>query len=404
MTRPALLAPDEMKRILFVDDEPNILDGLKRMLRGQRHEWEMAFVKSGDEALQAMAAAPFDVVVSDMKMPGMDGVTLLGEVRQLYPGTVRIVLSGHTDLDASMRSVEVAHQFLTKPCETDVVKCVVDRACKLEGLLNSTTLQAILGGVSELPPLPKVYHALTGALAEAQVDLGRIGEIVEQDGAIAAKILQLVNSSFFGLRKEITNLRQATTYLGVNTLRSLVLSFEMFRQFKNTQVTGLCPEREQAHSFLTARIARRLVDDKKVAEQAFLTALVHDIGKLLLATFLPSEFARTRQVSAALAQPCYVAEESLMGVSHAEIGAYLLGLWGMPHPVIEAVANHHHPARVAGQVGLGVLGVTHVADVLAREQQKDMACTDALDETFLQTLGVADRLSSWRVIAAEEAA
>lgn len=392
-----------MKRILFVDDEPNILDGLKRMLRSQRRAWEMAFVGSGDEALEAMATAPFDVVVSDMKMPGMHGVTLLSQLQKHYPRTVRIILSGHADLEASMRSVDVAHQFLTKPCEAEVLKSVVERACNLEALLRSTTLQDILGGIRELPVLPKVYRALTEALAEPEVDLGRIGQIVEQDYAIAAKVLQLVNSSFFGLRREITNLRQATTYLGIDTIRALVLSFEVFREFNTTPVEGFSAEREQRHAFLTARIARRLVDDKRVAEQAFLAAMLHDLGKLLMAAYLPGEFEKALQARVASAQPCHMAEESLLGVSHAEIGAYLLGLWGMPYAVVEAVANHHHPARVEGQFGFGVLGAVHIADVLAREQREKMAYTLTLDDVFVQSLGVADRLEGWKAIAAEEA-
>ena len=391
-----------MKRILFVDDEPNILDGLKRILRSLRREWEMAFVSSGEEALKAMAVAPFDVVVTDMKMPGMNGVALLSDLQKHFPRTVRIVLSGHADLDASMGSVNVAHQFLTKPCEAEVLKSVVERACNLEVLLSSPTLQTILGGVGGLPPLPKVYKTLTEALADPEVDLCRIGEIVEQDGAIAAKVLQLVNSSFFGLRKEITSVRQATTYLGVNTIRALVLSFEVFRQFNNTQVAGFSAEREQGHSLLAARIARRLVDEKKVAEQAFLAAMLHDIGKLLMATYLPGEFEKALQASADSAQPCHRAEEAVLGASHAEIGAYLLGLWGMPYAVVEAVANHHHPSRVEGQVDFGVLGAVHVADVLARGQLDEMAHAVALDDAFLQVLGVTDRLAGWRAIAAEE--
>ncbi len=392
-----------MKRILFVDDESNILDGLKRMLRTQRRVWEMAFVSSGEEALKAMAAAPFDVVVSDMKMPGMNGVTLLGHLQKHYPRTVRIILSGHADLEASMRSVDVAHQFLTKPCETEVLKSVVERACNLELLLSSTTLQDILGGIGELPVLPKIYRTLTQALADPEMDLSRIGDIVEQDSAIAAKVLQLVNSSFFGLRQEVINLRQAVTYLGINTIRSLVLSFEVFRQFEQAHLAGFSAEREQGHSFLAARIARRLVENKKVAEQAFLAAMLHDIGKLLMATYLPGEFGCALQTSANFAQPCHRAEEALFGVSHAEIGAYLLGLWGMPYAVVEAVANHHHPERVEGQMDFGVLGAVHVADVLAREQVDAMACTSVLDEAFVRAFGIADRLPCWRAIAADEA-
>jgi putative nucleotidyltransferase with HDIG domain len=393
-----------MKRILFVDDEPGILDGLRRMLRSHRALWDMSFVCSGAEALAAMEAEPFDVLVTDMRMPGMSGAQLLEQVQQRHPGTVRIVLSGQADMESAMRSVSVSHQFLAKPCGAETLENVVDRACGLAQLLQDPKLQAILGGMSELPVLPRVYRALTSALAEPEVDVRRIGRIVEQDAGIASKVLQLVNSSFFGIRKEITDLQQATAYLGVNTIRDLVLTFEVFRQFETAGgVPGFSIEREQSHSLLTARIARRLASDKKSAEQAFLAGMLHDVGKLVMATRLDESLRKVLAAGAGLRRPFHAVEEQLLGVSHAELGAYLLGLWGMPYPVIEAVAHHHHPARVQEQTGFGVLAATHVADCLAREQEGCGAETIELDEHYLSALGAAARLPEWRTIAAEEA-
>lgn len=392
-----------MKRILFVDDDPNILDGLKRSLRSQRGTWEMMFVPSGEAALSAMEEEAFDVVVTDMKMPGMNGAEFLRDVQARHPRCVRIVLSGHADMEATMRSVAVSHQFLAKPCDVETLKGVVDRASGLEALLQEP-IRDVLGSVAELPVLPRVYKALTRALAKEDVDAREIGEIVEQDVGIAAKILQLVNSSFFGIRRQITDLRQATAYLGVNTIRDLVLSFEMFRQFEGTgEPRGLSIEREQRHSLLTARIAPKLLHDKVGAEQALLAAMLHDVGKLVLATRLADVFEKILQAGAGTEHPFHTVEEETLGVSHAEIGAYLLGLWGMPYPVVEAVAHHHHPARVPGQVAFGVLGATHVADCLAREHDDRSTVPVELDDQYLESLGVAERLAEWHEIAAQEA-
>jgi len=393
-----------MKSVLFVDDEPRILDGLRRMLHGQRRVWDMGFATSGDEALRAMATQPFDVVVSDMRMPAMDGAVLLGEVQRLYPRTVRIVLSGHADLEASMRSVRVSHQYLTKPCDADFLKEVVERACGLESVLGDRVLRETIGEVGELPMLPRTYSELTKALAEPEVDLVRVAEIVEQDSAIAAKVLHLVNSSFFGVRKEISNLRQATSFLGVNTIRDLVLSFEVFREFGGkSPLKGFSVQQEQGHSLLCARISKRLLQDKKAAEQAFIAGMLHDLGKLVLATRLPERIERVTDAGGGSERSSHLVEEEVFGVSHAEIGAYLLGLWGMPYPIVEAVANHHHPSRVTEQTTFGVLGAVHVADVLAREQHASSSPAALLEEPYLTRMGVADQLPGWREIAAEEA-
>ncbi|MBC8317540.1 MAG: response regulator [Desulfobulbaceae bacterium] len=119
------------KRILFVDDEPNILVGLRRMLRSLRKEIDMEFAESGKEALQVMSKASFDVVVSDMRMPGMDGAELLTEVRRLYPDTIRIILSGYAAAEAIMRTETIVHQFLHKPCEPQNIKDTLLRSCQL---------------------------------------------------------------------------------------------------------------------------------------------------------------------------------------------------------------------------------------------------------------------------------
>ena len=393
-----------MKRILFVDDEPRILDGLKRLLRAHRDVWDMVFVGSGEAALEALLAESFDVLVSDMKMPGMDGATLLREAQARCPDTVRIILSGQADIDVSLRTVTVSHQFLTKPCAADVLKRVIDRACNLKLLLGDPTLQRALGAIGKLPVLPKTYADLSSALAETEVDLERVGAIVERDQATAAKLLQLVNSSFFGLQREISNVRQATAYLGVNTIRSLTLSVEVFRQFDAAKnVPGFSLEREQAHALLVGRIARRLLPDKHTEDQVFLAAMLHDIGKLVLAAKLPGHLTKVLQAGAGVDKPFHVAEESVLGAGHAEIGAYLLGLWGMPYPIVEAVAYHHRPGLVEHDKTLGVLAVVHYADALACEASgSPPAARPELDLALLERLGLGSKLPQWRAIALEE--
>lgn len=392
-----------MKRVLFVDDEPRILEGLRRMLRSQRKVWDMEFVTSGPEALEALKTGPFDVLVTDMLMPGMDGANLLKEVQLQCPRTVRIVLSGHADTEAAIRAVAVSHQFISKPCDPDVLREVVDRASNLTHLLQDPVLQSVVGELDELPVLPRIYHALTQALAEPEVDLRQVSRIVEQDPAIVVKILQIVNSSYFGVRREITDAHQATSYLGVSTLRDLVLSVEVFRQFENPGSTqGFSLEKEQAHSLRTARIVRQMFSSKKQSDLAFLAGMLHDIGKLVLASRLPERLGEVLAVCAETQRPPHLVEAEILGVSHAEIGAYLLGLWGMPYSVVEAVAYHHRPGQVTEQTDFGILPAVHVADAFARRVFDDATdWSGDLDLELLERLGVSDRLDSWSATARE---
>ena len=223
------------KRILFVDDEPLILQALQRMLRSMRDEWEMEFAEGGGQALERMAQIHFDVVVSDMRMPGMNGADLLAEVMKRHPHTVRIILSGHADKELILKCIGSTHQYLAKPCDAEALKATVRRASAVETRLKDETLRKLVGSMDRLPSIPTLYTEILDALRDPEVSLEAIGEIVGKDPAMTAKILKLVNSAFFGLRRQIASSTQAANFLGLDTIRSLVLSINAFSQFEAVQ-------------------------------------------------------------------------------------------------------------------------------------------------------------------------
>ena len=207
------------------------METLRHILRPQRHEWDVAFAHGGEAALALMEAASFDVIVSALRMPGIDGAALLDRVRKEHPQVVRIILSGSTELSTALRVVPIAHQFLAKPCDIKTLRVAVERACHLKALLHDNSIRRTVGGLEGLPSVPRTYHALTLALADPDTSIEKIARIVELDLGISAKILQLVNSAFFGAARSITNIQSAVGYLGISTLKSLVLSEEVFRVF-----------------------------------------------------------------------------------------------------------------------------------------------------------------------------
>src|SRR5208337_1289454 len=282
-----------MRRVLFVDDEPRILEGLRRMLRPQRNEWEMAFAPGGEAALALMEASPFDVIVSDMRMPGVDGATLLCRVRELYPQVVRIVLSGHTELSAALQVVPVAHQFLAKPCDAEMLRVAIERACHLKALLSDESIRRTVTALGDLPSLPRTYEALTQALADPDTSLQKVAKIIEQDVGISAKVLQLVNSAFFGISHSMTNIQSAVSYLGINTLKNLVLSVEIFRAFKPQRILpGFSLEELHHHAQLTTHLAARLPVPKHLSDIAVVAGMLHDVGKLVMAWKLSAHFEK----------------------------------------------------------------------------------------------------------------
>jgi HD-like signal output (HDOD) protein len=395
-----------MRRILFVDDEPKILEGLRRMLRPQRHDWEMAFAPGGEAALAMLEASPFDVIVSDMRMPGIDGAALLRRVRELHPQVVRIVLSGHTELSAALQVIPVAHQFLAKPCDAEMLRVAVERACHLKALLSEYSIRQTVTALGDLPSVPRTYEALTQALADADTSLPKVAKIVEQDVGVSAKVLQLVNSAFFGIAHPITNIQGAVSYLGINTLKNLVLSVEIFRVFRpRRELPGFSLEKLQEHAVLTAHIAGRLPVPKHLADTAVVAGMLHDLGKLILAWKLSAHLEK--MLAEALAAHCPVnkVEESANGFSHAEIGAYLLGLWGLPYTVVETVALHHRPTRVPHQ-NFDAISAVYAANLLAHELEDSSGGGPAAYslenyQEEMAALGIADRMPEWRALAKE---
>jgi putative nucleotidyltransferase with HDIG domain len=388
--------------ILFVDDEQHLLDGLKRSLRSQRNVWEMAFAASAEEALQLAAENHFDVVVSDMRMPGMNGAELLERLSDSYPDMIRLVLSGHSDEALILKAVPYAHQFLSKPCDADVIRQVITRALKLKLLVADERMQSLVARIRTLPTLPALYIELTEMLNADRVSVQRVGEVIGQDPAMVSKILQMVNSAFFGVGHHISNPVQAATMLGTETLRGLVLSAGIFMQFdpQTLNIGGFTLEGLHRHSLQVSRLARAIAEsmgaEKQVVEDSLLGGLLHDIGKLILVQSLPNEYQQFfDQVNDCKAE-LLEAERAVFRVDHGRVGAYLLGLWALPDSLVEAVAYHHEPA-LSEHFGFSPLLAVHVADALISVHSNDAAVIRAsLDMDYLASCGLADRLGEWQ--------
>src|SRR5579863_2413558 len=205
-------------RILFVDDEPLILEGLQRSLRPFRKEWSAAYAAGGEEALAMLQREPFDVIVTDMRMPGMDGAMLLAEVTCRYPDILRMVLSGQSDLESVVKSAGATHQYLTKPCSIEVLRNVVNRTVSLRQLLNNASLMQVVSRMRSIPSVPPLYVELTHCLKSRDGSLDKASAIIQKDMGMSAKVLQLANSGLFGAPGRIGCTREAVSYLGLETI------------------------------------------------------------------------------------------------------------------------------------------------------------------------------------------
>ncbi|OGV43075.1 MAG: hypothetical protein A2X46_11615 [Lentisphaerae bacterium GWF2_57_35] len=397
------------KRVLFVDDEASVLDGLQRLLRQKRNEWEMAFAPGGREALGLMKEKPFDVIVSDMRMPEMSGAELLTTVMNEYPKTVRFALSGQTDREMFFQSLSSSHQFLSKPCEAECLINTIERAFSLRELLLSANLTRLVTQLRVIPSLPKLYVDVVSELRSPNASVQRVGEIIAQDMAMSVKVLQLINSAFFGLHYHVSSPTQAASLLGLDILKSLVLVVHVFGSAKNVHLPAGLVEHLWAHSLVVGRgaqaLARKMDLDKRSVDDAFIAGLFHDLGRLLLILNLPEQYAQAIKGF----QEKYVlltdAETAVFGATHAEIGGYLLGLWGFSDPVVEAAAFHHRPSECIGN-HTGILAAVHVAsasDNIWGELSATRPYAE-LDKKYLEKAGFAAPLDDWMTLCRQVSA
>ncbi len=348
-------------RILFVDDEPRVLEGLRDVLRRQRKVWDMHFAVGGADAIKQLDLQSFDVIVTDAKMPQIDGVTVLKYARERRPEAVRIVLSGEAGENLALRLSPHAHQSLAKPCRIGELETTLTRACSLRRLVADPALRAVLGQIRELPALPRTYTRLITALEDDRIGMLDVCHIVETDLALSAKLLQLVNSAFFGAGRPVKTLLQAIQLLGLELVKSLALATGVFSG------DGLGAERLaffealQRHSMDVAYVACALstIEERR---NVFTTALLHDIGLLIELQHMPHLLT-----GGTPAIEWKRAEDRL----HPSIGAYLLGLWGLPLDVMDCVANHHEPLAA---------DATDVSKILRRAEDSLHAAEDELGD------------------------
>ncbi len=399
------------KSILFVDDEQSVLQGLKRSLRGQRKEWDMVFSNDGKEALNLANEIKFDAIVTDMRMPEMDGAQLLEILATDHPESIRIILSGHSDEAMILRSTETAHQFLTKPCDAATLKDTLIRAFELKNFLGDGKLQSLMNGLMHLPSLPQAYLEITNKLSSSKVSVQEIGETISTDPAMTAKILQMVNSAFFGLGRHVSDTKEAVTLLGLDTLKALVFTVGVFSQFdKNrNKDNDFSIDALLNHSLAVARLAERIAQaegvGKAMSDDCFLAGILHHIGLLILEQNRSEDYAKVRSLVREQGMTPGLAEHEIFGATQEAIGAYLLGLWALPDRVVEAVAFHHHPALSHCQQ-FSPLTAVHVADALVGRSKlcEGVFPSDAMDvdHEFLSQAGLSDRLETWIKLQDEE--
>lgn len=388
-----------MKSILFVEDNEVLLQLYGELLADERDRWAVTTAPDGRAGLELVKNHFFDVVVSDMHMPGMGGIELLAEVRRLHPQTSRIILSGANDQATTARSLNGTHQFIPKPFEASTLKAALDRIIGLDAYLMDDRLRSLAGRMRVLPSFPTVYLEITQEMESQNADLQDVAKIIAQDPSITAKILQVANSAAMGATEGVNDPVEAVQRLGMSTVRSLVLSAQVFNCFAAGKLKSFSPETLWQHLMTCGGLARAIMHHERAGhaecEDAFTAGMLHDMGQLMLADSLPDEFQKALTLAYEEKIPLAEAERRVFGATHTGLAAYLFGLWGLPAATVEAVAFHHEPQK-SDLKKFSALTAVHVANALTDESE-----AAGLNLGYLTDIGVAGRLDEWRELAVE---
>jgi putative nucleotidyltransferase with HDIG domain len=395
----------QQMKVLIVDSDQATLDNLKSNLLEQGDGWSFTFANSGRKALVAADMKSFDAIVASMEMPHMNGAQLLKKVLRRSPGSVRILISNGPSQELGLKSIGYAHQALSKGVSAEEICMVINRSFRLRDLFRNKDFHSQISQIKALPTPPPTYRQLVKEFQREEVDVRKIAEIISHDTALTAKLLQIINSAFFGLPTQVTNPLHAVTLLGLDTVQALALASGVFNRFDVKALGYISSEWLADHGIIVGQRARKIAEfldlDPQVCENAALAGMLHDVGKLIELTYFRDDFKSAFDLARRDKELLYIAEKNLMGVSHAEMGAHLMSLWGMPYSVVEAIAFHHEPSR-AGDPELSELTVVHLADALSWENTgvSQVPKGSKLDINYLTALGLTDRIDTIRELDA----
>ncbi len=393
------------RRILFVVPDQALLGVYVKLLDSERDHWEVFTTTTASQALEVMGRVALDVVVSDTDLPGMSSDAWMNEVRLRCARASRIIVSEISNQEEVARCLNATHQFLPKPFEVGALKYALSRVGVLDAYLQSPTLKALVSQFGTLPSLPSLYVQIMQELGSDEPSVEHVAAIIGQDPSMTARILQIVNSAAIGLARRISNPFEAVQYLGFGTVRSLVLAAHIFSSFSvRPGLKGFSINALWRHATVSGMLARMIMRLEHGAmtdvEDAAVAGMLHDIGKLILADTLPDRFQQACLLAAERKMPSFEAEQEVFGATHAGVGAYLFGLWGLPSSIVEAVAFHHTPANNDLR-SFSPLTAVHVANALEHTlaHPEDAEQLPGLDADYLASLGLEHRLSTWRVEA-----
>ena len=385
--------------VIFVDDESNVLSGLRRMLRSNRREWDMHFAHGAQEALTLVSDLETSVIVSDMKMPDIDGATVLNEISRTKPEVVRLILSGQAEKSKILEVAGVAHQFLSKPCDSDVLRSTICKIFDSQQQLNNPKLKSLVTQISSVPALDENFSELGNAFDSGESAFGKIKSIVSRDIGLSAKVMQMVSTSFFGTPQPKISVLAACDLLGFDLLNQLFFDKGVFQPLECETLGKISFSDLYKHSYRVAQLAAEIARLNTCSEETIAVTgnagLFHDIGRLILARYFPEEYSQALQLVEQQDIELDVAEQQVFGSPHTDVGSFLLNLWGISTETVTTVRSFKEPDDPPTHEFNSSTAV-FAANQLVNEQFGRPPKIPLEESERIREVGCVDAVATWR--------
>lgn len=333
------------RTILLVDDEEYVLTALRRSLR--REGWNILAASDGVLGMRLLQANKVDLVIADMRMPGMDGGAFLDKVRQYHPQVLRVIMTGYTERESVRRIFcqAEAHDMLAKPWDDQELRQLLHELLDHRAEIETHGLQELISRVTPLPVLPQVFSEIAALLdGREEPAIEQVAAAVLREPAVCAKLLQVSNATFFGQRRRVDTVSRAIAVLGLGLTKDLVLASSIFEVLQAPTCEGISYDRLWRHALGCGLVARRLAEVQgqraEIREAAMLSCMLHDIGKLAMAKAAPAAYAQVARLIETQGLRTAAAERQVLGTTHAEMGGHLARGWNLPLPIVDTVRCH----------------------------------------------------------------
>jgi HD-like signal output (HDOD) protein len=399
--------PTTVLRVLYLEEDPTAVAELIHYL-GEKTQWDVAHAKNPQEARNIARKQPIDVALLSATMPDSDPVTLAEELTQVHKKISIFLLA--PDAESGMTAYASGRfQWLAKPCPPETLVSAIERMAALVSWLTNNTTIDLVSGLHSLPTIPSNYQGVIRAIHSPNSSVQEIADAVEKDMGITSRVLQVANSAYYGYSKKITSPMEASMLLGIDTLKSLVRYTHVLNNFPQTPATNAIFDQVWRHSAGVAAVARKIVllhtKSEELGDEAFTAALLHDIGKVVLTSIKPDEYKQVLRQASETNTMLNMVERIKLQTTHAETGAYLLSLWGIPFSILEAVAWHHYP-RECKEKKFSALTAVHIANVAEHRRNRidETKVIPTLDELYLNEIGVWKEAQEWVKLRPDRAA